>query len=111
MLLYVSWKINSESELGFEILRISKNKQPKIKYTNTNKYVLTEFNQQLDPNIICHNRIRIGNMSEINNVIHGYIINSFNIYLFSNIKVRTKYLKDIIRQAILYYDQETFPDR
>ncbi len=114
MLLYVSWKVNPDSELGFEILRISKNKQPKIKYNNGNKYVLTEYDQELDQNIIYHNRLRVGNISEQNNVFYGYVLNkptNQNVYLFTNAKVRTKYIKDIIRWNILDYDYKTFPDK
>ncbi len=114
MLLYVSWKINPESELGFEIIRISKDKEPKVKYTNTDKYVLTEYDQELDPNTIYYNRLRAGNPTEANNVVYGYILNKptpFNIYLFSNPKVRTKYIKDIIRWNIFPQDYITFPDK
>ncbi len=114
MLLYVSWKINPETELGFEIIRISKEKEPKVKYSNFDKYVLTEYDQGLEPNIVYHNRLKVGNPTKANNVVYGYVINKptpFNIYIFSNIKVRTKYIKDIIRWNILSYDYKTFPDK
>ncbi len=114
MLLYVSWKINPESELGFEIVRISKDKEPKVKYTNSDKYVLTEFDQRLEPNTIYHNRLRVGNATDQNDVVYGYTLNKptpLNINLFSNIKVRTKYIKDIIRWNILSYDYKMYPDK
>ncbi len=114
MLLYVSWKVNPDSELGFEILRISKNKQPKIKYSNNYKYVLTEYEPELDQNTIYHNRLRVGNILEQNNVLYGYTLNKptpINIFLFSNSKVRTKYIKDIIRWNILGYDYKIYPDK
>lgn len=114
MFIYIHWKLDLNSENKFQILRISKEKEPGIKYSiPIFKYLLfgEEINPDYDFEQIFYTRLIVGTIKDnklfylISNTIYLDTNSRYlKIYISSKKSVNTIKLKDEVNNSLeLYY--------